>query len=229
MGAEQRRERYLHNLMAVIGGFFGGYAILNRCDILGSAQTANLLSMTLKLLGGDLREVLIRLGAAALYACAIALSILVPEYLGWDLQCFSIACTAAVSMLLGVLPAEMDPVLGLYPIFFVMALQWCAFKGCGKYVSSTIFSTNNLRQCTTGFAEYLYSRESEALRRGIFYGKVLLSFHFGVAVCFLFCSRFHLAGAWAGLLPVCTALVLVNEERALSRAAEKEEVLRVHA
>lgn len=82
MGAEQRRERYLHNLMAVIGGFFGGYAILNRCDILGSAQTANLLSMTLKLLGGDLREVLIRLGAAALYACAIALSILVPEYLG---------------------------------------------------------------------------------------------------------------------------------------------------
>ena len=141
MGAEQRRERYLHNLMAVIGGFFGGYAILNRCDILGSAQTANLLSMTLKLLGGDLREVLIRLGAAALYACAIALSILVPEYLGWDLQRFSIACTAAVSMLLGVLPAEMDPVLGLYPIFFVMALQWCAFKGCGKYVSSTIFST----------------------------------------------------------------------------------------
>ena len=52
MGAEQRRERYLHNLMAVIGDFFGGYAILNRCDILGSAQTANLLSMTLKLLGG---------------------------------------------------------------------------------------------------------------------------------------------------------------------------------
>lgn len=27
MGAEQRRERYLHNLMAVIGDFFGGYAI----------------------------------------------------------------------------------------------------------------------------------------------------------------------------------------------------------
>ena len=48
MGAEQRRERYLHNLMAVIGDFFGGYAILNRCDILGSAQTANLLSMTLR-------------------------------------------------------------------------------------------------------------------------------------------------------------------------------------
>lgn len=93
---------------------------------------------------------LIRLGAAALYACAIALSILVPEYLGRDLQRFSIACTAAVSMLLGVLPAEMDPVLGLYPIFFVMALQWCAFKGCGKYVSSTIFSTNNYRQTTQG-------------------------------------------------------------------------------
>ena len=101
---------------------------------------------------------LIRLGAAALYACAIALSILVPEYLGRDLQRFSIACTAAVSMLLGVLPAEMDPVLGLYPIFFVMALQWCAFKGCGKYVSSTIFSTNNYRQTTQGVTRYCITK-----------------------------------------------------------------------
>ena len=170
MGAEQRRERYLHNLMAVIGGFFGGYAILNRCDILGSAQTANLLSMTLKLLGGDLREVLIRLGAAALYACAIALSILVPEYLGWDLQRFSIACTAAVSMLLGVLPAEMDPVLGLYPIFFVMALQWCAFKGCGKYVSSTIFSTNNYRQTIQGVTRYCITKRREELEQAKLFG-----------------------------------------------------------
>ena len=47
MGAEQRRERYLHNLMAVIGGFFGGYAILNRCDILGSAQTVSYTHLTL--------------------------------------------------------------------------------------------------------------------------------------------------------------------------------------
>lgn len=64
-----------------------------------------------------------------------------------------------------------------------------------------------------------------------FMEKLLLSFYLGVAVCFLFCQRFHLTGAWAGLLPVCAALVLVNEERVLSREkeTEKEEVLRIHA
>ncbi len=219
MGAEQRRERYLHNLMAVIGGFFGGYAILNRCDILGSAQTANLLSMTLKLLGGDLREVLIRLGAAALYACAIALSILVPEYLGWDLQRFSIACTAAVSMLLGVLPAEMDPVLGLYPIFFVMALQWCAFKGCGKYVSSTIFSTNNYRQTIQGVTRYCITKRREELEQTKFFGLTLCSFHLGVALSYPAHLRLGVRSAWLCLPLLAAAGALARRRHGAERAA----------
>ena len=70
----------------------------------------------------------------------------------------------------------MDPFIALYPVFFATAFQWCSFKGADGFNSSCIFCTNNLRQCTTGFAEYLYSKDSEALRRGIFYGKVLLSF-----------------------------------------------------
>ena len=208
MGAEQRRERYLHNLMAVIGGFFGGYAILNRCDILGSAQTASLLSMTLKLLGGDLREVLIRLGAAALYACAIALSILVPEYLGWDLQRFSIACTAAVSML-----------LGLYPIFFVMALQWCAFKGCGKYVSSTIFSTNNYRQTIQGVTRYCITKRREELEQAKFFGLTLCSFHLGVALSYPAHLRLGVRSAWLCLPLLAAAGALARRRHGAERAA----------
>ena len=200
-------ERRLHLTVTFIGGFMGCYAIFNRCDVFGSAQTGNLISFVMDLTGHSDPHMFFRFSALLIYIFAM------------------------VATVLGFLPEDMDPFIALYPVFFATAFQWCSFKGADGFNSSCIFCTNNLRQCTTGFAEYLYSKDSEALRRGIFYGKVLLSFYLGVAVCFLFCQRFHLTGAWAGLLPVCAALVLVNEERVLSREkeTEKEEVLRIHA
>ena len=126
---------------------------------------------------------------------------------------------------------DMDPFHCTVSCFFATAFQWCSFKGADGFNSSCIFCTNNLRQCTTGFAEYLLQQRPEALRRGNFYGKVLLSFYLGVAVCFLFCQRFHLTGAWAGLLPVCAALVLSMKNAFFPerKKQKKEEVLRIHA
>ena len=34
-------QRWIHLNMAVIGGFLGGFAILNHHDLFGSAQTSN--------------------------------------------------------------------------------------------------------------------------------------------------------------------------------------------
>ena len=220
-------ERRLHLTVTFIGGFMGCYAIFNRSDIFGSAQTGNLISFVMDLVGRTDAEIFFRFSALLIYIFAMVSTVFLSHKMErTTLKFISVLIDGLAFVLLAFLPQDMDPFVALYPIFFATAFQWCSFKGADGFNSSSIFSTNNLRQCTTGFAEYLYSRDSEALRRGIFYGKVLLSFHFGVAVCFLFCSRFHLAGAWAGLLPVCTALVLVNEERALSRAAEKKEALR---
>ena len=42
---EATLERHLHLTMTLIGGFMGGYAILNRHDVFGSAQTGNMLSL----------------------------------------------------------------------------------------------------------------------------------------------------------------------------------------
>ena len=35
----------IHYLMAIVGGFFGGYAIFTRMNVFGSAQTANLIDL----------------------------------------------------------------------------------------------------------------------------------------------------------------------------------------
>lgn len=225
-------ERRLHLTVTFIGGFMGCYAIFNRCDVFGSAQTGNLISFVMDLTGHSDPHMFFRFSALLIYILAMVATVFLSHKLQkTTLKFVSLLIDALAFLFLGFLPEDMDPFIALYPVFFATAFQWCSFKGADGFNSSCIFCTNNLRQCTTGFAEYLYSKDSEALRRGIFYGKVLLSFYLGVAVCFLFCQRFHLTGAWAGLLPVCAALVLVNEERVLSREkeTEKEEVLRIHA
>lgn len=223
-------ERRLHLTVTFIGGFMGCYAIFNRCDVFGSAQTGNLISFVMGLAGHDDPHMFFRLSALLIYILAMVLTVFLSHKLQkTTLKLVSILIDGLAFVLLGFLPKDLDPFVALYPVFFATAFQWCSFKGADGFNSSSIFSTNNLRQCTTGFAEYLYSKDSEALRRGIFYGKVLLSFHLGVAICYLFCSRFQLTAAWAGLLPVCVALGFVYEEHALSREHEKEEILRVHA
>ena len=46
---EATLERHLHLTMTLIGGFMGGYAILNRHDVFGSAQTGNMISLAMHL------------------------------------------------------------------------------------------------------------------------------------------------------------------------------------
>lgn len=122
-------------------------------------------------------------------------------------------------MLLGVLPAEMDPVLGLYPIFFVMALQWCAFKGCGKYVSSTIFSTNNYRQTTQGVTRYCITKRREELEQAKFFGLTLCSFHLGVTLSYPAHLRLGVRSAWLCLPLLAAAGALARRRHGAERAA----------
>ena len=43
MKEKERTEAYIHYIMSLSGGFMGAYALLNRCEIFGSAQTANMI------------------------------------------------------------------------------------------------------------------------------------------------------------------------------------------
>ena len=125
-------------------------------------------------------------------------------------------------MVIGFYPAEMNPFVALFPIFFATAFQWCSFKGADGFASSSIFSTNNLRQCVTGFTEYLCSKDTESLRRGIYFGKVLICFYGGAAIAFLSCAWIGLKGAWIAILPTAAALVMCNAEYVLYDVKKKD-------
>lgn len=202
---EEQAERWLHYVMSLTGGFLSGYAILNRCDLLGSAQTSNMIHTVLNLAGGSLGGLAIRLGALALYVSGIVATVLIPRYTKWDIKRVSLALDAAAVLALGFLPAEMDNMLALYPLFFAMSVQWCSFQGCQGYASATIFSTNNLRQFATAVASFFCSHEEKMREKIKFYGATLISFHLGVAVSWPCCSAAGVKSSWLCFLPLAAA------------------------
>ena len=90
------------------------------------------------------------------------------------------------------------------------------------FASSSIFCTNNLRQCVTGFTEYLCSKDTESLRRGIYFGKVLICFYGGAAIAFLSCKLLDLKGSWIAILPTVAAFVMCNAEYVLYDVKKKD-------
>ena len=75
MFVNENADLYRHLTFASVGGFFGAYAILCRSGILASAQTMNLLELTLNALRGDAVAVLLHLGALVLYVAGTMMTV----------------------------------------------------------------------------------------------------------------------------------------------------------
>ena len=202
----------IHYNMAVCGGFLGAYAILNRCDVLGNAQTSNLIYLTLNIIGRDAWQVMIRIGAMLLYMLATMCTVLIPKYTKWNLRVISVLVDMIAVGILALLPEEMDNIVALYPVFFAMAFQWNTFANLCEYVSSTIFSTNNVRQMTISFTKYICDRKEEDAKRGRFFAGVLLFYHIGVAIPYSAWKTMKMRGVLIGIIPMISALGLISYE-----------------
>ena len=51
----EQKQHILHFAVSSLGGFMGGYAIFNHCDVFGNAQTANMIHLVAKFLRVILR------------------------------------------------------------------------------------------------------------------------------------------------------------------------------
>ena len=218
-----RSEVWTHFIMAVCGGFFGGYAIFGRMAVFGSAQTANLIELVGDILGRNLTDASLRLGALLLYASAMVIFVALGKKTSLNLKYLAIAVDAAAVTVTAVMPEQMEPVLALYPVFFAMSFQWCVFKGAEGYACSTIFSTNNLKQTVLSFAEYYMSGEDEGaerakkLKKGRFFGETILFFHAGAAAAFLALHVMGLSAVWLVMLPLSAGLVITEMQEGAIR------------
>lgn len=214
-------KRRLHCSMAIIGGFLGAYALINRADMFGNAQTTNLIYFVMGILGRNFLQVSLRLVGILVYALGIILVTLWPKYFKARVQYFAILVDMIVIIILGFLPKDLDVIVALYPIFFAMSVQWSSFSGVYGYNCSTIFSTNNFKQFTSALTEYLYSKDKNFLHKAKFYGEVILSYHFGVVISFFACEYFGIKGAWIGLVPAMVSFgIIVSKSSRLQRMTE---------
>lgn len=209
---KERTEAYIHYIMSLSGGFMGAYALLNRCEIFGSAQTANMIHSILDLSSGSWTSLLLRLGSLLIFITAIIAATLIPRLISIDIRLICILAEIPVIAVLGFFPAHMDPLMALYPVFFIMAFQWCSFTGVKGYASSTIFSTNNLRQFISSLSNYFADRNKKHLEKAWVYGFTLFFYHIGVALCWYFTKLFGILSVWLCLLPLFLVLVLVGRE-----------------
>lgn len=205
----EQSKRRLHFCMALIGGWFGAYAIL-RFHHFASAVTVNFIEVFTSAVQENWIKALLRLGIVILYVFTIFLAACLSKRCKGDLRMWAILSDAAAACVLSVLPEHLSE-LGVYICIFAMGFQWCVFAGKYGYPCSTIFSTNNLRQFVDAWVQAHLFRDSDHIPRMNLYGGTLLAFHAGViAECgrwggeaarsCLFCSlRFWLLFGSAGI------------------------------
>ena len=202
---------YRHLSFSAVGGFFAAYAILLRMGIMANAQTLNLLELLLSSLRCHWSEVLMHLGALAMYVLGTMSTVILPHLFGWDMRRVCPIIDALCAILLAFLPAEMPVIPSLYPIFFAMSVQWSSFTGAQDHISSTIFSTNNTKQASLSLARHLCTREQGQIRRMWFYVSTILCFHAGATVAYFSVLLLEVKGSlcvlpligWAYYMVVC--------------------------
>ena len=202
---------YRHLSFSAVGGFFAAYAILLRMGIMANAQTLNLLELLLSSLRCHWPEMLMHLGALAMYVLGTMSTVILPHLFGWDMRRVCPIIDALCAVLLAFLPAEMPVIPSLYPIFFAMSVQWSSFTGAQDHISSTIFSTNNTKQASLSLARHLCTREQGQIRRMWFYVSTILCFHAGATVAYFSVLLLEVKGSlcvlpligWAYYMVVC--------------------------
>ena len=216
-----------HLSFAVVGGFFAAYAILCRSGVMGNAQTVNLLELLIDALFGRGLNVLLHLGALALYVLGTMLTVLLPHWFRLDIRRTAPVVDALAAVVLGFLPAEMPVTLALYPIFFAMSVQWGAFNGAQGFNSSTIFSTNNTKQTSLALAHYLCEKDPMYLAKCWFYAATLLCFHLGATLSFFAVKLWGLRASWCVIPLAAWAYSMVcceakSEQRTPAELRERE-------
>lgn len=221
---QQMYNRFLHHNMAIVGGFLAGYAVLIHSNFLGNAQTSNLIFFVFSILKRDPLQALLRFLGVLLYASGGIAFVFVKNKTKYDVRAVSMIITSLMILILGLMPADIDFVIGLFPIFLAMAFQWNSFPGEYGYVSSTIFSTNNTRQVSLALGEILFpndgkkgiaakERNRQYWHKAVFFMGSLLGFHIGVVVSYLLVQQFGIKAVWFDWIFIATGIILLINEK----------------
>ena len=208
---QQNREAHIHYIVAGIGGWLGIFPLVNAAHQFGSAQTSNLIELITESLGGNGQAACFHALGLLLYALAIFLATLFPKHTRVNIKWLALLIDALACVAMWRFPTEkrLPLLFYLYPTFFAMPFQWCAFSGAYGFFASTIFSSNNVRQFVSALTEVWCNGDKSFALKAIFFGATLLGFHLGVAAGWLCWHTLGNAGFLCALAPIATAGLLL--------------------
>jgi uncharacterized membrane protein YoaK (UPF0700 family) len=206
-------EAQIHYTVAFIGGFLGIFPVVNAAHFLGSAQTSNLIDIVLGLLNGSEKRVLFHALGAFLYGFAVFLVTFLPKHSKANVKILAmfVDIAAGIAMWLFPIGNKLPLTVYLYPTFFSMAFQWCAFKGAYDFSSSTIFSSNNFRQFISALTEIYFNGDKSFSLKAKFYGITLLCFHLGIVLSW-FCWCFLGNACFLLVVLPCSAVICYGKK-----------------
>lgn len=213
MDWEKKCQEYRHFAAAAVGGFFGGYSIFNFCDLFANAQTANLIHLIENVIGADFSALLYGVISLITYMTGNVFCVLYKRYGKHQLRRVSLLISLAAVFAVGIIVQFARFNYAVLPILFAMPIQWNAFNDDAGYASSTIFSTNNLRQATMSLVNYIIDKDKKQLSKTKFFWKTLLFYHIGVAYACVLSLFFGVQSIWFGFLPIAVAFVFVRSNK----------------
>ena len=218
MELKTNNDELIHHVMSSVGGFLGAYALLNRHENFGSSATSNMIIIISDILGHSFKESFIRIIALLIYVFSIVLFVTIKNKTSVNVRKLSIFLDGCCLIALAFLPADMDYIMSLYPIFFVTAFQWSSFINAGRFSSSTIFSTNNLRMAVSGFTSYCINKDESQLEQAKFFGLTLLYYHIGVIYSYSSYKLLGIQSSFMGFLPLFAAFfIMVFQEYSVKK------------
>ena len=228
----ERNEAYLQWLMTLVGGFLGTFAITQHAGIFASAQTGNVMEIAVELISLKTGMIGYRLLAVLIFATGIVLAYILTNYTKLNMRKLALWVDAFGLLASSLLPLE-SVFIGTYPIFFCSAFQWGVYSAADGFNSSSIFTTNNFKQCLIGLTQYVLTKDRVFRKKAVMYTNSVICFVLGCLLGVWSVNTFAASGAYVAFLPLLGARVIIglcesvpeNEtpEEIEEEAAEEEE------
>ena len=120
----EQKQHILHFAVSSLGGFMGGYAIYNHCDVFGNAQTANMIHLVSKIFTGDFEGVVFIVIALLTYILGNVFFVISDRFIKLETKTVSLIASAVALLIIGIFPNISNNYLAILPILFVTPVLW---------------------------------------------------------------------------------------------------------
>lgn len=222
MVADKKKQMMTHFAAASVGGFFGAYAILNFFELFANAQTSNLIHLVSSLVHRNFGNLVYIFISLFTYMAGNVLSAIMVKKCNEKMRTVSLIIDAVAVLVVGFIVSFTKISFALLPIVFAMPVQWNAFVSDAGYASSTIFSTNNLRQATMSLVFYFTDKDKAMLEKAKYFWLTLLFYHLGVALVCVASLFLGVHSIWLCFVPITFAIAMYGRQIVAGKKSDKK-------